>query len=269
MNDLTERQEEYLLLIAERSSGWSLTELANELDVSKPTAYNVVDTLERLGYVQRDYRKAIYLSESGRKQITRTLETAQELTRWLMERGGLSAAEAGRSARSMAISSAPEVVRVILNDWYELSERPVPSPEKRLDALPDGLYSVGVRLCKKDSTELSHGDDGIRKPALLIKENGAYWLFVLPKDLKRKILGFPLLTGRLEKLWYRLRDEWHECESDDEGVFRLPYESLRLLLRGRKQLGVASVRVKVNAGVFSMPDSEAELEFDLSSIEGI
>ena len=269
MSDLTNRQEEYLMVIAERSGGWTLTDLSEELDVSKPTALNVVNTLEGLGYAQRGIGKAIAATDAGQKRIRAALESAHALTELFVERGGFSYDKARHEARTMVTSCAPEAVKVILDGWYELNELPAPSPEEKLEELADGVYGVDVRLYKKDSRELSHGDAGLQKPALLIKENGTYRFYLRPKDLKRKILGFPLLTGRLEKLWYLQDGGWQECEYGQEGMFRIPCEALRLTLRGRKQLGRVRVRVKVNAGIFSMPDSEADLEFDVSSIANL
>lgn len=70
-------------------------------------------------------------------------------------------------------------------------------------------------------------------------------------------------------MWYMKDGGWTEAESDENGLFRIPYEELRVINHAGRQIGIVRVKVRVSVGGFNMPDSEADLQFDLGSIEGI
>ncbi len=263
MNELTDRQEEYLFVLASFSGeGCRLTDVADRLGVRLPTALRAVDVLEEYGYVSRPTEdKLIHVTEAGKRYISDRLQVVSELSEWLGKKAAMSSYDAMCEARKMAMSLRPDTVAAVLG-------KDPKSAADELASVPEGIYSLDVSLNKKDTHVPSHGDGGIRKPARLIRgKNGGAFL-VRATDMGRR-RGGASLTGRLERLWFQKDDGWQECKAEEKGLFQIPFDRVRLMRHDGKRIAVIRVKVRVNVGLFHMPESEADLEFDMSDVPGI
>ena len=273
MYELTERQEEYLLLMSEYySNGCSLTEAAAHFGVSKPSAYKFVKRLEEIGYLRRNpVDRAIIITEAGKAHVGKKPGLVRQVSHWLRASTAMSSSEAVNQARAMVASLEPRIIRALLSNWKKLIILEGAKPDLTGKTLANGAYSIDFAMNKVNSNTLSHGDRGLEKPATLLKNNEVCDIILRPTEIKRNMKSFPRTKGYLEKMWYFSHEKWHECHIENGELFRLPYSSLTAFKRDGKWAGVIRIRVRVrlNRGLLKMPESEADLTFDLSHIAGM
>lgn len=271
MYELTERQEEYLLLMTEYySNGCSLTEAAAHFGVSKPSAYKFVKRLEEMGYLRRNpVDRAIIVTEAGRAHVGEKPGLVMELSHWLKASTDMTPSETIKQARAMVASLDCRVIDAMLSHWRKSVILEGAKPDLTGKTLANGAYSIDFVMNKANSMTISHGDKGLEKPAILLKTDENCDLLLRPVEVKRHLKGYSGMKGHLKQMWYFSGDEWHECNVENGDLFRLPYESLSASRRDGKWVGVSRVRVRVSLGRIDMPESEADLVFDLSHIAGM
>ena len=117
---MTNRQEEYLLLFAVRSSsGGCIANASEEFGVSKATASHLSTALEELGMIRKSDYGRIELTELGYAQIMEKLNRAKELETWMVSGLGLAPNLAEHEARRMVVTLKPETVEAIIRDWEQ------------------------------------------------------------------------------------------------------------------------------------------------------
>ncbi len=173
MKKLTSRQEEYLFLFADRDGrGKGVSEAAEQFQVSKPTAFSISEALEKRGMIEKGNFGEIRLTEEGWSYIAPKLGYLNVLTEWLESDLGLAPVLAEQEARRMVVSLLPETVRAMAES-RERRRTEGSGEEEQEDAvlseLDPGTYRVFFQVCRPGSRELSMGDLGFRKPALLQK----------------------------------------------------------------------------------------------------
>ena len=124
MKQLTQRQEEYLLLFADRDGKCKgISEAAELFQVSKPTAFNMSEALEERGLIVKSSFGEIRLTESGWAYISSRLEYLYTLIEWLESDLGLPPLLAEQEARRMVVVLAPETVAAVAQRWKKSEQR--------------------------------------------------------------------------------------------------------------------------------------------------
>ncbi len=95
--------EDYLEAILQlegetRSKGVRITDLANKLEVTKPSANKAMKSLQEEGYIEKENYGDIYLTESGRKKAMDVFSRHSMLKKFLSEFLGVSIDQAEKDA---------------------------------------------------------------------------------------------------------------------------------------------------------------------------
>ena len=269
MKKLTSRQEEYLFLFADRDGrGKGISEAAEQFRVSKPTAFSISGALEERGMIEKGSFGEIRLTERGWSYIAPKLDSLNVLTEWLECGLGLPPVVAEQEARRMVVNLLPETVSAMTDSWRrQREEYPAGEEDTRLSGLAAGLWSVPFRVCRPGSGELSMGDLGFRKPALLVKEEESSFFLLCPQNVKYRPQKRSHLQGILEKLWYRTSGGWREAEVSGDGSRRIPGAAVLCRETEEGLTGTVSIRARASVGMLGMPESEAEVVFLLDRME--
>ena len=112
---LTSRQEEYLLLFAERDGqDKCITTVAEQLHVSKPSVFNCSEALIGHGMIDKKAGGEITLTRRGWSYISAKLTSAKELSGLMESELGMDASLADQEARHMVVSLKEETVMQIM-----------------------------------------------------------------------------------------------------------------------------------------------------------
>ncbi|WP_137388593.1 IclR family transcriptional regulator [Rhodoligotrophos defluvii] len=74
-----ERASKVLALVAKAPEGLRAVEIAERVELAQPTAYRLVQRLEKIGYLQCDEKTLTYTIGPALRQLARTIETSQPL----------------------------------------------------------------------------------------------------------------------------------------------------------------------------------------------
>lgn len=263
MQELTERQIEYLLLYATWPGyQYGLSEAAVRFGVTKPTAFRVVEILAKRGYLTREGHGGVAITDAGRAYVEPLLEPLARVTAWLVSAVGLPPEQAERDARRMIVFLDPETISAILGRYERAGNRPETdgAPGARLrPGLADGAYPVNFRVLKKGTADQrSMGDEGFVHPAELRVTAGRAALHMTPRYIVQPAGGKkhrPEQRGILEQLWYREGETWQRSALGEDGTFPIPLSAVM------DEGGRVRVRLRVSIGLLKMPESEADIVF--------
>ena len=268
MPSLTSRQEEYLLFFAERAGkGASITAAAEQFQVTKPSACRASDTLEQLGLISKSASGEIYLTPQGEECVQHKRMLQEQLAQWLISGLGISPAMAEAEARKMVVELRPVTIHAILRGW-ERQRQSLPLLEQSplFLHLPTGAYPINFQVRKKGSWECSMGDAGFRKPGILIRAEEDSHLCLYPREIEyRPTRRTKTYWGILERLWYRCGGVWAEAVTGKDGSFILSASAV-VPKADDPACGVIAIRVRASVNQWTMPESEADLTLDLSSV---
>lgn len=118
---------------------------------------------------------------------------------------------------------------------------------------------------KKDTQKKSMGDRGFAHPTQLLCTESGTCLFQL---VSRPIIhpvgkgGKKQTRGVLDRLWYWNENAWVECVHNDYGVYQLTVFAL-------SENGKIWIRLRTSVGLLVMPESEADITFDIKQLKEI
>lgn len=259
MAQLTERQLEYLLVFSTRDGEKkSISEAAELLGVSKPTAFSVTEALAAQNMIIKGEHGEVRLTEEGWTFLGDKPRQFDKLFEWMTVGLGLTPAYAEHQARKMVATLDGGAIGAIIADW----ECPI---EQKTDCfLSDrapGGYAVPFRVCKKDTDDISMGDRGFSKPAGVVRTKNRSFIYLEPKEIEYKAGKRKRMLGRLDRLWYRLGNSWCEAEEGKNHSFMLPGAAVFYRERKGRKIGVLRIRARASVGMLGMPESEADVTF--------
>lgn len=265
---LTERQKEYLMLYAIRNGRdrW-LTEAAKAFQVSKPSAHSITDLLEKRGMVRRTQGGEIELTREGWDSIQTELHYQAALFRWFTAELGMEPVIAEQESRRMATALRPETLGSILAFAQSRKPPALPARSNELTSLPPGLYELPFIVCKRDTRELSMGDRGFQKPAILKNAAEGCRILLYAKLIDYRPENRNYMHGCLDRMWYRLDGTWQEAESDMDNGYQIPELAVRYEQTGGEKNGIVRIRVRASVGISGMPESEADIVFSIDRIK--
>lgn len=269
MKQLTQRQEEYLLLFADRDGKCKgISEAAELFQVSKPTAFNMSEALEERGLIVKSSFGEIRLTESGWAYISSRLEYLYTLIEWLESDLGLPPLLAEQEARRMVVVLAPETVAAMAQRWKKKrTEVLMSSADELLPELAPGRYIVPFQVCRSGSRELSMGDMGFLKPARLIREADRSLFLLSPKSIRYRPKKRSRMDGILEKMWYRTAESWKEAVIGEDGSRQIPGAAVVFCEDSEGKTGTVHIRARASVGILGMPESEADIVFRFDEIK--
>ena len=261
---MTPRQEEYLLIFAAYSGrSQCIAGASAEFGVSKATASHISSQLEEKGLIRKDAYGVVELTELGWDKIRGKLARMKELEQWLEVELKLPPALAEREARRMVTTLEQETTEAIAEQWRCCNQTITGLPvHPHLSELDEGIYSAPFHLYKPGTDQLSMGDKGFHKPALLIRSKEDCKLQLRPVHLRYT----SNLSGTLMRLWYCSQGSWHEVAQKD-GIWSIPGQALRCSCGAEGWAAMVRIRARATVSQLRMPESEADLMIDLEQIK--
>ena len=267
---MTNRQEEYLLLFATQSEkGRCIAAASEEFGVTKASASRVSARLEEVGLISRNAHGALELTEQGRALIEPKLEQMGRLEEWLEIDLGIPPSVAQQEARRIVTRLNAETVLLLIDRWdRQAAALQAVDREKPVFALAPGAYTVPFQVYKCGGTELSMGDRGFRKPAVLICEGDESFFLMYPQQMQYQASdSSKCYTAKLDRLWYRSRESWFEAQEKTDGSRVIPATALRFENGQDSITGTVRIRLRSTISIRKMPESEADAVFDLTPLE--
>lgn len=255
MEVLTARQEEFLLLFASLSGeGNAISDASSYFEVSKATVSTIVKALTENDMINKEKYGSITLSKRGENYITKKLEQTLILSDWLQNECKITPLDAEKNSRIMVTTLPQEVILGIISniDTNEIST-------KETDVIEIKREKVDFDILKLDESSVSMGDAGFEKPALLKIIKDEMFIVLTPKKIEyRPDKRRTMLRGKLERLWYNYNDRWHEVTLNKDGSYYIPIKYFEKDTKMKLH-----IRARASVGIFTMPESEAVLVFEL------
>ncbi len=269
MKELTSRQEEFLLFFSTlQGNKKCISDASNQFQVSKPTVFNVAETLEDYGLIIKGGSGEITFTQMGLDYIAPKLERVAVLQKWFAQDLGLAPIVAEFEARKLVVTLQEKTVASMVDSVQSVKEKLSRiEPEKsksRFDDLPDGEYEVPFFVYKSNKKDISMGDKGFLKPAIFKKENGIVNVLLYSHKLLYVSQKRNRLQGKLDRLWYVSDNKWFEAEMSESSCYNI-LENALTLDEKRKKCEL-KIRARATVGNLKMPESEAIILFDLRNL---
>lgn len=263
MEQLTPRQEEYLLLFATLNGNERfISDAATYFQVSKPTVSSIITALIKHGVLQKTNWGELALTKSGESYIAKKLGQWSKLSDWLREELGLTPLQAEKDARCMVSTLPQATIEAMLTVCTEHKKPQFRSDEHEAELLS---REVPFNLYKKDGITLSMGNKGFEKPAVLHRQNGNLWIELHAMQIKYNHKKRLRLQGKLERFWYNSDGKWLEVAEGENGVYCVPFTAVSH--HTGDDCATLTIRARATVGIFTMPESEANIVFDLSECD--
>ncbi|WP_317854448.1 hypothetical protein [Chakrabartyella piscis] len=257
MAQLTTRQEQYLLLFATVSGvDRTLAGAAKYFEVSKPSAFHIIENLIKEDMLEKQVDKEIIVTPLGLEYIQEKYERGVLFSKWMQTSLRLVPLQAEKEARRLVTILEEETLQAMTKNIRDIA-----MPKNPTDIDDFSERDLDFHIYKKDLKTLSMGDKGFIKPATLCEMEGEVWLVLRARKLEYRSKKRNLLRGQLSRLWYQYKKRWHEVEIDENGLCYIPFSAA--VCNEKKGIGMVTIRARASVGIFTMPEGEAKMIFNL------
>ncbi len=259
-------QARYLLAI-ERMRGRerTVTKIAQELGVSKPSVTSMINGLEDKRLLKKE--RGLPLTGQG-KATTEEIRSKQSvIAAYLARELGIAPMEAKNDALVLMFEMSEKFVDSLIRKIEKDAAR-AKLEEFAGNAyltnfqgiLADGIYAIPFRLLKKNDGRLSMGDKGLVHPAKLVVVGGYGLISLHALPLTHKGLPGGILKGKLARLSYWNGEEYAEAP-EEKGRYAFPVMDMHWRYDQEQSMdfGVLQLKVQASVGVANMPESLADL----------
>ncbi|WP_347490057.1 MarR family transcriptional regulator [Desulfoscipio sp. XC116] len=205
---ITLGQARYLLVICRlQGRDRTMTKIAEELKVSKPSVTSMINTFGEKGLAKKS--PVLALTAQGKAIADKIMNIQSVIFAYISREMGITEEEADNDALVL---------------MFEMSERFLTGLIKKIETdaaraklrdfgghaylssfqgiLSDGIYEIPFKLLRKGDGRLSMGDKGFMHPAKLVVADGCGIISLRAVPLKHRTLQGYVLKGRLAKLYY-------------------------------------------------------------------
>lgn len=265
---LTPKKLQYLICIKRfENSGRLISELAEYFDVSKGAVSQLIDDYEKNGMITRGSDGAVELSEKAEALAAELSELHGKLCDFFGGLPDMTAELADKAALQYLCYMPPQAVDSLLFKLGEkeklLAARWDVKPGQGIgSAIADGSYELPFDVYKAGRSDLSMGDRGFAKPAVLTVTGGEGIITLKPKTIRYRSLVGKLLRGRLSKLSCAFDGDYVKLDFKNGG-YVVPLYYLHDFSRAPDGTLCALLRIKAEVGKCAayMPASEADIIF--------
>jgi len=278
LDGFTEAQLKYILIISALQDSYAtLTGIAENLNVKKPSACRMIYQLKDMGVLKTDESnrfKRVFLTEFG-NSIAAMLEHQQYMMyRLLTQQLGTDSETAQRQVEKLLGKLEPEVVSLLEVKFNGLCEEDGFREEiydaKQWESPGDGSYFIPFTILKADSDMISMGNKGFEHPCILVFNNEKQEVVLKSRDIFYKSILGKCLYGKLSSMKFKNRktDTYQSVECT-HSVYRLPLSEMKCKYdsQGKIITGVIRIMARATVGVFHMAEAEADLVLDLTAAE--
>ena len=91
-------------------------------------------------------------------------------------------------------------------------------------------------------------------------------MFLTAKELIYKPDRRKAMEGILQRLWYQVDGNWYESSRLEDGRFEIPDSALYVKKDAQQYVGTVRIKARATVGLRKMPESEADVVFNLDQI---
>lgn len=270
MKELTGRQEEFLLFFSTlQGNKKCISDASSQFNVSKPTVFNVAEVLEKNGLIIKSSGGEITFTELGLEYIEPKIKKLKVLQKWLTSDLGLPPIVAEFEARKILVTMQEETVLAMLRNISENNSNTQNikisnTQNNRFENILDGDYEVPFKVYKTNKIDISMGDKGFLKPAILRSTGGQIEMLLYAHKLQYVSEKRNKLQGKLDRLWYASKNKWYEAEMSADSCYIILEEAL--IFDDSNRFCELKIRARATVGSLKMPESEAIIVFNLKNL---
>ena len=120
MNKLTAKQEQYLLMLrGAQGLDRTLVGLATYFEVSKPSAFHIVENLIKENMVKRKEDKDIVLTPTGKQYIEEKYQQWLFFSKWMEGNLGMVSLQAEKEARRLVTALEEETLTAMVDRMHK------------------------------------------------------------------------------------------------------------------------------------------------------
>lgn len=254
--NLTSKKVEYLYFLYLKRDEYVLQSyLAGLFGVTKVTVSNIMATLESEGYIKKNGRRGVRITDKGICAIEEYAPMINSAAKWLCAEYEIYGNDAIIEAARLCTSLKRETVSKII---YSFENKSSEAGKYASKSIKHGVYSVQFTVLKKDEASPSMGNTGFVKPCRLISDSSGVRLVLMAQEIRYK-----LFRGKLCVLWYKNKlGEYEEAHKSGD-YYTVPSSAFEFSQEGSH--GVVKIYIKAisSCGLLNMPESEAVIRFRL------
>jgi Mn-dependent DtxR family transcriptional regulator len=267
--DFTPKQLQYLFYIdLYKNSGRLISDLAEQMGVSKAAVSQVLDFQEKSGLIKRGAPGGIALADGAESVVTEVREKYNVIRPFFQKMPNLTEDMAMKCALRyvcwMPRESVEGLVRELLaRDRFNRIRWDM---HDRMTGImfpfPNGIYKVPFNVFKQGRDEISMGDKGFVKPAKMVVLDGRGAITLTSREIRHQSKMGKRLRGRLTRLSCLYGDDFVPVKPKNN-EYTIPLHYIRKLSRAPDGTLCGTLRIQAEAGkcVASMPVSEADIVF--------
>ncbi len=267
--NFTPKQLQYLFYIDfYRNSNRLISDLAEQLGVSKAAVSQVINLYESNGSIHRDSSGKIALTCATESVIKEIKGKQKIITPFFCEMRNLTHEMAVKSALQYICFMPRESVDGLIQKIEESNEirriRWDLDDEKNKISLPfiNGRYQVPFNVYKKGCQEISMGDKGFVKPAKMVVIDGKGTITLTAKEIRYRGKIGKYFRGKLSRLSC-LKDGEYIQVKRQKNEYTIPLHYINKLSKAPDGTLCGTVRILAEASrcVANMLASEADIVF--------
>lgn len=263
---LTKEKLTYLLFLYDyKDKGYTITRIAQEMNISKSTISRVLNTFYQEGLLLEKGKGK--LSCQGCQMAKRYKHDINKLSKWLQDSADFNEEQAYQEALLLVLTLSDETRRKLVTNTSKEKLFKLIANVKEISGdmlsvnLDDGEYSFAFTVYKKDRVGISMVNEGFYHPGVLEIKQGYGQLILKPKEVEHVSLsGKMVLKGKLESLKYEIENQFISSHFI-RGNFVIPISKLRFFYSKEERMLQASIKiiVKVDVGIIHIPENEVIL----------
>ncbi|SHH88336.1 Iron Transport-associated domain-containing protein [Sporobacter termitidis DSM 10068] len=267
--NLTPKQLQYLFYIDHfKNSGRLISDLAEQLGVTKGAVSQVLDIHEKHGLIRRRADGRVVLTAEAEQAIAELKEKHRFICPFFRTMPNLDDALAVKCALQYVCWMPRESVDGLVQNLAERERFNClrwDMEEKAPDMdfpFPDGSYQVPFDVYRADSNVLSMGDKGFVKPARMDVMDGRGTITLKSKEIRYRSGPEKYFRGKLTRLSCLCGSDFVQIRSKNS-EYTIPLHYIRKLSLTPGGTLCATLRIKAEASrcVSNMPISEADIMF--------
>ncbi|ADY55780.1 NEAr transporter [Syntrophobotulus glycolicus DSM 8271] len=270
--DFTPKQLQYLFYLdLYKNSGRLISDLAGQLNVSKAAVSQMLNVYETNGLI-RHSPDGLILGDKAEPVIAELKEKYRRIFPFFQGLPGLTEETAGEGALRyicwmpeesveglvQALKAKEEFNRIRWDVADRTTDRPFP--------FADGRYPVLFDVYRAESNEISMGDKGFAKPAIITVKAGRGTITLTRREIRYQSRTGKRFRGKLTRLSCLYGDNFVPLRPKNN-EYTIPLHYIRKLSRTPDGTLCGTLRIKAETGScgVSMPVSEADILFRFSS----
>ena len=248
----------------------TVTDAARHFDKTKVSVTRTLDSLEKLGMVERTQARKTVLSRYGTK-LAQKLQQQYQIAERYMQYLDLTPLQAKNNALSTLLAGfSDEYLNRIQEQEERMYIKEIFSGRQNFDGqelcdhLKDGIYFLPFVIYRehiKNGNNISMGNRGFEHPCeLIVKDHiGTIYLTIKTVSAPSALTG-KMMEGRIKSLSYQSEDQMIPAEQEGR-YFHFPAKALRFITMGNGRdivlHGSVCMQMQCSVGIVHMPESLA------------